>query len=167
MNRQLSRILASIVTAALLSLPLAAWAQPKITMNIKAEKEVTVKQKGKNVTKMIPVKGVNPGEVVTYTITYKNEGTEEAKDVVIQDPIPEGCSYLSETAEGKGSDITYSIDKGKTFNKPTVLTYQSTNASGKSEKRVATPDEYTNIRLVVNTVPVGGSGKVSFKVRVK
>lgn len=163
----MKKIIRAVVVTALLMVPALAFAAPKITMQVKASKEVTVKQNGKNVTKMMPVKGVNPGDVITYTITYKNEGNELAKDVVINDPIPEGCIYLAETAEGKGADITYSIDKGKTYNKPTILTYEAATPGGKSEKRVATPDDYTHIRWVVDSVPAGGSGKVSFKVKVK
>lgn len=159
-------IRAAVVTAMIMA-PVLAFAAPKITMQIKATKEVTVKQNGKNVTKMMPVKGVSPGDVITYTISYKNEGDELAKDVVINDPIPAGSSYLAETAEGKGADITYSIDKGKTYNKPTILSYEAATPGGKSEKRVATPDDYTHIRWVVESVPAGGSGKVSFKVKVK
>ena len=150
----------------MLMLPTLCLAAPKITMQVKAEKEVTVKQNGKTVVKRMTAKSISPGEIVTYRITYKNEGDEPAKDVVINDPIPQGCVYIAETAEGEGADITYSIDKGKTYSKPTILTYESVGASGKKEKKVASAGEYTNIRWVIKSVPAGASGSVSFKVKV-
>ena len=95
-----------------------------------------------------------------------NSGTEAAKDVVISDPIPAGTSYIPGSASEAG-DLTFSIDKGKSFKKPTLLTYELKGGAGKMEKKVATPEEYTDIRWTVPQVPAGGKGSVSFKVKVK
>jgi hypothetical protein len=39
--------------------------------------------------------------------------------------------------------------------------------NGKTEKRSASPEDYTHIRWTVNTIPAGGSGSVGFQVRMK
>ena len=162
-----SRIKAVAVTALMLvALPLAAWAQPKVEIGVKAEKEVTVSAKGKQVKKRIAAKGIQPGEELIYTLSYHNSGTETAKDVVISDPIPTGTAYLPGSASDIG-EVTFSIDKGKTSNKPTLLTYELRGSDGKTQKRVATPDDYTDIRWTIPSIPAGGKGSVTFRVKVK
>lgn len=156
----------TVAAVMLVAMPLAAWAQPKVEISIKAEKEVTVTAKGKQVKRKIAAKGVQPGEEIIYTLNYSNSGTEGAKDVVISDPIPEGTAYLPGSASEAG-EVSFSIDKGKNFRKPTLLTYEVKGNDGKVLKKVATPDDYTDIRWTIPSIPAGGKGSVSFKVRVK
>lgn len=162
-----SRIKAVTVAAFMLvALPLSAWAQPKVEISVKAEKEVTVSAKGKQVKKRIAAKGVQPGEELIYTLSYLNTGSEVAKDVVISDPIPAGTAYLPGSASELG-EVAFSIDKGKSFKKPTLLTYEVKAGDGKVQKRVASPEDYTDIRWTIPSVPAGGKGSVSFRVKVK
>ncbi|MBJ6748908.1 DUF11 domain-containing protein [Geomonas anaerohicana] len=159
-------LVAATVALALTSMPLAVWAQPKVTIAIKAEKEVNVTAKGKQVKKRVAAKGVQPGEEIIYTLSYVNSGTEAAKDVVISDPIPTGTAYIPGSASD-ADDLTFSIDKGKSFKKPTLLTYELKGSGGKMEKKVAAPEEYTDIRWTIPQIPAGGKGSVNFKVKVK
>jgi len=152
--------------AALLLFPLAAFAQPKVSISIKAEKEIAVTAGGKQIKKKIEAKKFQPGEEIIYTLSYSNSGSEAAKDVIISDPIPEGTAYLPGSASESG-DLTFSIDHGKTFKKPTLLTYEIKDKAGKMEKKVATAEEYTDIRWTIATVNAGSKGSVSFKVKVK
>lgn len=156
-----------LVAIGLMLLPAISLAAPKVTMHVKAEKEVSVKKDGKETVQWVNAASISSGEVITYTVIYKNEGDEEATDVVIDDPIPTGTVYLPDSATGKGSDISFSIDKGKTYKKPSLLTYEVTAAGGKVEKRSASPDDYTHIRWVVKRIPQGQEGKLSFKVKVR
>ncbi|WP_224984283.1 DUF11 domain-containing protein [Geomonas agri] len=159
-------LIAATIALAVAAMPLAAWAQPKVSISIKAEKEVNVTAKGKQVKKRIAAKGVQPGDEIIYTLNYMNSGTEAAKDVVISDPIPAGTAYIPGSASDT-ADLTFSIDKGKSFKKPTLLTYELKGSTGKMEKKVAAPEEYTDIRWTIPQVPAGGKGSVSFKVKVK
>jgi len=156
----------TVAAIVLLSLPQAAWAQPKVAITIKAEKEVTVAIQGKQVKKKIAAKGVQPGDEIIYTLSYVNSGTEAATDVVISDPIPAGTAYLPGSASEEG-ELTFSIDKGKSYKKPTLLTYEMKAGDGKMQKRVATPEDYSDIRWVIASIPAGGKGAVHFRVKVK
>ena len=158
--------LAGFVLAAIVALPLAAWGQPKIAITIKAQKEVTVTVQGKHVKKLISAKGVHPGEEIVYTLSYVNSGTEAAKDVVISDPIPAGTAFIPGSASETG-DLAFSIDNGRSYKKPTLLTYELKGGDGKTVKKVATPEDYTDIRWTIPTVAAGGRGSVNFKVKVK
>jgi uncharacterized repeat protein (TIGR01451 family) len=151
---------------ALLALPLVAWAAPQVSIDITAEKEIVVIENGAQVKKIVEAKDIFPGEVITYTLAYRNSGDEAATNVVVVDPIPDGTSYLPGSAS-EDSEVTFSIDQGQSFKKPSLLTYEVTTPEGKKEKRVASPEEYTHIRWTVPTVAPGAQGSVNFKVKVK
>jgi len=163
--RTKSRI-AGFILAAIVALPLAAWGQPNVAITIKAQKEVSVTVNGKQVKKKIAAKGVQPGDEIIYTLAYVNSGTEAAKDVVISDPIPAGTIFIPGSASEVG-DLTFSIDKGKSYKRATLLTYEIKANDGSMQKRVASPDDYTDIRWTINLIPAGGKGSVNFKVKVK
>ena len=156
----------TIVLAGLL-LPVTVFAKPLVSVSIKAEKEQTVVVKGEKVTKRVTAANVDPGDVIFYTLNFVNSGDEAATSAVIDDPIPKGTVYLSGSAFGKYMEITFSIDGGKTFKKPSLLTYEVKLSNGKTEKRSASPEEYTHIRWTVSAIPARGSGSVGFQVRMK
>lgn len=166
MNRANRSITMTIAASALLMLPLTAWAQPKVGISIKAEKEVVVTANKKQLRKRIEAKKFLPGEEIIYTMTYINSGTEAARDVVISDPIPSGTTYIPGSASDT-DDLTFSIDHGKMFKKPALLTSEIKSKTGGSERKTASAEEYTDIRWTIQTVPAGGQGSVSFKVKVK
>ena len=60
-----------------------------------------------------------------------------------------------------------SIDGGKTYKKPSLLTYQVDRGDGTLENRVASPEQYTNIQWVLEIVPAGSSRSVGFRALVK
>jgi uncharacterized repeat protein (TIGR01451 family) len=152
--------------AAALLLPAAALAAPKVELAITAEVVVTVEEEGKQVVKHIPAVDILPGETIIYTVSFANTGDEAATNVVIEDPIPEGTAYLPGSATEVG-EVTFSIDGGKTFKRPSLLTYEITQPNGSKEKKVASPEEYTHLRWQIPQIPAGAKGEVNFKVIVK
>jgi len=156
----------TIVLAGLL-FPLMVFASPLVSVSMKAEKEVSVGTKGEKVTKRVAATNVDPGDVIFYTLHFVNSGDEAANSAVLDDPIPKGTVYLPGSAFGKDAEITFSIDNGNTFKKPSLLTYEVKMPNGKTEKRSASPEEYTHIRWTVRVIPAGGSGSVGFQVRMK
>lgn len=151
------------VTLSILLFPLAAFAE--LTLNIKAEKEISVVKNGKSELKRVRSKSFEPGDHLFYTISYKNTGTEVVTNAIIDDPVPKNTSYVQDSASGANADITFSIDNGKSYKKPLMLSYELKGKSG--EVRQAKPEEYTNIRWTISKVSPGGSGFVEFRVRVK
>ena len=115
----------------------------------------------------MPLTQINSGDIVIYTINYVNTGDEAATNAYLDDPIPKGTVYIPGSAFGDNADIIFSIDGGKTFKKPSMLTYEVKLPNGKAEKKVASPEQYTNIRWTISTIPARGNGQVGFKVKVK
>ena len=142
--------------------------KPELMLTLSAQKEVTVPgEDGKPKTEWQEVQSTSPGDELKYTIRYENKGEAEARDAKIVDPVPQNTSYISGTAEGESAEITFSLD-GKTFGPPPLLKYRVKQADGTEVEYVATPEMYTHIQWKLNkAVPPGGTGSVSFKVKVQ
>ncbi|WP_455201727.1 hypothetical protein [Kaarinaea lacus] len=148
-------------------IPAVATAQPKITVNMKAEKEVVEVISGKKVTKRVAAKSTDPGQKLIFTLQYKNNGNEKATNVKVDNPIPDNTVYIVGSGIGKNSKMLFSIDGGKTYKQPSLLTYEETSTNGKKVKKQASPEQYTHVRWVISEVPPGKEGTVGFQVRTK
>jgi uncharacterized repeat protein (TIGR01451 family) len=148
-------------------MPAAVLAQPKISVSMTAEKEVIEVINGKQVTKRVAAKAADPGEKLIFTLQYKNEGNEKATNVKVDNPIPENTVYVVGSGIGKNSNMLFSIDGGKTYKQPSLLTYEETLPDGKKVKKQASPEQYTHVRWVINEVLPGKDGTVGFQVRMK
>jgi len=144
-----------------------AWAKPEMIISITTAKEVKETKNGITTTKLVTTKSAASGEILHYTLTYLNKGDETAINAEIVDPIPAGTVYIADSATGKGAEIEFSADGGKAFAHPVKVSHEYRLSSGKVEKRVATPDDYTHIRWTIKQVPAGAGGAVSFNVKVK
>lgn len=161
------QVIKAALTLTVILTATVALAKPQVTIAIQTEKEVTTLQNGQKTTKRVAATNAAPGEILFYTLTYANAGNESATSAVVDNPIPTGTVYLPGSATGQGADISFSIDGGKTFKKPSLLTYEVKLPSGKLDQRVASPEEYTHVRWTITTIPAGGNGKLGFQVKVK
>jgi uncharacterized repeat protein (TIGR01451 family) len=162
----LHKILVASVLLAGLSLPAAALAQPEITLEITVQKEVVVVENGVETITLEPTDVTVPGDTLEYTLTYRNVGDEKATNVVLNNPIPGGCTYVPGSATKEKAELDFSID-GQAYKKPALLTYEVTLPNGTRETRVASPEEYTHIRWRVSEVLPNEVSSVSFKVKIK
>ncbi|TPW09577.1 MAG: hypothetical protein FD129_2158, partial [bacterium] len=92
-----------------------------------------------------------PGEVMVYTVTYRNLGNASITDVKIFDAIPFNTQYVA--LSRTGSNWRFSTDNGATY--------------GSNETEPGTPTSATNIRWDIGTLAAGATGTVSFKVTIK
>ncbi|MFN2366544.1 MAG: hypothetical protein ABR523_08815 [Desulfurivibrionaceae bacterium] len=159
------KFLLTIVAAALL-FPAVALAAPQVELDVTVEKEVSVVENGEQVVKRVPAAEAAPGETVIFTIAYANIGDEAATDVVVNNPISEGTIYEPGSATETG-EVTFSIDGGETYKRASLLTYEVANQDGTTEKRTASPEQYTHIRWQLPEIPAGENGEVSFRVEVQ
>jgi uncharacterized repeat protein (TIGR01451 family) len=121
------------------------------------EQEV-IDAKGVKTVKRVPADKVVPGTEVIWTVTAENTCKQASENVTINNPVPQHMALVANTAQGTGSDVTYSLD-GKTFAKPEQLTVQENGAS-----RKARATEYKHIRWVFNTpLAAGATATASFR----
>ena len=158
------------LTTAITLLGITTFAQAAAQVTIKTiiERQEVVTVDGEQQARFVPTESSVPGDTLRFSILYTNIGDEAATGVVLDNPVPNGAIYLAETATSNGVDeLLFSIDGGTTYKKPTLLTYAITLADGQIETRVASPDKYTHIRWLVNNIPPGGTGQVSYKALVQ
>ncbi|WP_456419132.1 hypothetical protein [Thermovibrio sp.] len=124
-------------------------------------KEVVTQKEKKEEIVPLP-KEVYPGDVIEYRIKASNVSNEDLKNVVIRAKIPEGTTYVSNSASGTPE---FSIDKGKTFSKEPVK--YTVFVNGKKVIKVATPDMYTNIRWKIPVLKPGEDRVFKYRVQVK
>jgi len=155
MNRA---ILAFLIVVAL-AIPASAISDNPISLTIKTEKEITITENGIERTERVPAENIEPGQTLFFTLTYHNNGTVTATNVVFDDPIPEFTSYVENTAYGKSSTITFSVDNGTTFDALAKLKKQGLQDSAQAE-------DVTHIRWRVESIPPQGKGNLGFQVKV-
>ena len=165
LNLQLStlfNLIASVLLASTLSL--SAYAAGTVEFSNKAEVDVTTIKDGKKEIKRMPAKKVAPDGEVIYTTTFKNTIDKTISNIVITNPVPANMLYTNGSAVGNNTDITYSVDGGKTYANAEKLTV--TGKDGKA--RPAQADDFSHIRWVYKgDLATGKSSDVGFKARVK
>jgi hypothetical protein len=128
-------------------------ADPRLSIKAIAEVEATALNGGRETVKLAHADRVVPGDQVIYTLEIRNKGAMSLPPPRVDYPIPEHMRYLDDTAAGPGADITYSIDGGRSFDRPENL--QVTSPDG--QKRAATAADYTHIRWQLKNILKGKS----------
>ena len=153
------------ISASLLLAVFSSQLMAQIEVTTVAETEVTeTDAQGNKTVKRTAATSVVPGTEVIYTITAKNTGTEPASNIVVNNPVPENTVYVDGSAFGADTEITFSVDGGKSYGKAAELTVN--DAAGKS--RAAKAEDYTHVRwtLQVELQP-GQQADVWYRARVK
>lgn len=116
-----------------------------------------------NVRKMVPVTKVKKGTTLTYVNQVANRSNLTKKQIVIDNPIPYGSTYIQGTSSCEGvCEMLYSIDGGTTFKKSEALfvVYGT-------KKRVPMASEYTHIKFIFSKLAPYEKVRMAFKARVK
>ena len=159
-------MLLEILLSALIA-PAFAVADPNIQLDMQVAKEVIIEENGLEVTRWVDAQEVLPGEKLKYTVRYVNLGDEPATQVRIENPIPELSVYVTDSAAGEGTTIVFSADGGAQYSSPEQVTYEVAVFGGGKDRRPATTERFTNIRWLIEQVPPGSTGEVSFQVLVQ
>jgi len=158
----------SLIFSIIMLMPAAGWAQQK-GISVKSLAEVEIAQtnaQGEKIVKRSEAakSSVGPGDTVIFTSVYTNTGKQSAADVVISNPVPEHMFYLDQTAEGSGTRIEFSANRGKTFGAQNAVTVKG--ADGIVRKALA--KEYTHIRwTLLAPLASGATGTVSYRAKVE
>jgi uncharacterized repeat protein (TIGR01451 family) len=149
----------------LLGATLATAAKPgplRVTQVAETE-TVVVAPDGSKQTKLVPATLVAPGGEVIYTVKFENVGAQAASDLVVTNPVPEHTRLQPGGAGGPGTEVTFSVDGGRSFGAPGTLVVQSADG-----ERAATPDDYTHVRFrLLNPLPPGQVAFARFRTVVK
>jgi uncharacterized repeat protein (TIGR01451 family) len=125
---------------------------------------IEVDSSGNKVVKLVDAKKVLPGDVIVYKNSIENNSQKPAKNMVLNNPVPEHMEYVANSAKcSDGCKILYSVDSGNSFAESSKLMVKIGN-----KKRLALPKEYTNVRWILTTALNPNSmTDVSFKAKLK
>lgn len=163
----MSRMFVSVGLVALLagiSLPgLAATnGSIKVASIAQIEKEV-VGADGKKHIERIPADKAVPGTAVLFSNTFENIGTRDAGNIVINNPVPANTEYQAGSAYGADTEITFSVDGGKSYAAPEKLKVKTEQG-----EQMAKPAAYTHIRWSYKKqLAPGATGEVGFRAVIK
>ena len=129
-----------------------------------AQVEQSSQSQGRETTKLIPADRVVSGDTVIYTLEVRNTAAASLRRPVVTYAIPAHMTYMPESAVGPGTEVTYSIDAGRSFDTPANLRVQEPGG----HLRAAAAADYTHIRWQLKNALKGNSvAFVRFRARMK
>ncbi|TAE55932.1 MAG: DUF11 domain-containing protein [Nostocales cyanobacterium] len=109
---------------------------------------------------------VQPGDVVRYTLIAENQSDRQIKNLVLNGPVPRGTVLVLQSVQAPdNTQISYSIDGGKSFAANPTITVKLPN--GKSETKPAPATAYTHIRVQVPSVSAKSTVKATYQTQVQ
>ncbi len=147
------------------SLPvISQLTQPAVAKTATAPKPIVLKLvQSKKVAekkgfKLVPITKAFPGDVIVYSIAANNISTKPINKLVINQKIRPGTSYvLSSATPVKGTNLTFSIDGGKTYTAAPIIA-----------KKPAPATSYTNVRWAfVGSIAPKSQSALSYEVTVR
>lgn len=107
-----------------------------------------------------------PGDVIEYRLTFTNHTEGAVSSVVLNDPIPEGLTFVPGSVTASREDVTvdYSIDGGVSWSDQPLV---EVTVGEQVETRPAPAESYTHVRwTVTGAVTPGAEVLARFQVRV-
>jgi uncharacterized repeat protein (TIGR01451 family) len=139
-------------------------ASDPISIKAIAEVEQSSQVHGRETTKLIPADRVVSGDTVIYTLEVRNTAPTSILRPVVTYAVPEHMTYTPDSAVGPGTEVTYSVDAGRSFDAPENLRIQEPGG----ELRAAKAADYTHIRWQLkNALKANSIAFVRFRARVK
>lgn len=152
-----------IVVGVIIGLNCPAAPDP-ISIKVIAEVEQSSQVNGREATKLIPAERVVSGDIVFYTLEVRNTAPTTVQRPVVTYAVPTHMTYTPDSAVGPGTEVTYSVDDGHSFDAPENLRIQEPGG----QARAATAADYTHIRWQLKNALKGNSvAFVRFRARVK
>jgi len=133
-----------------------------LTKAVFEEKLVWDNMRG-NIRKMLLVERVYKGATLVYVNQIINQSQKTRKQVVIDNPIPYGTTYIKGSSRCEGvCEMLYSIDGGTTFKKSEELfvVYGA-------KRRAPMASEYTHIKFIFSKLAPYAKIRMAFKAEVK
>lgn len=124
---------------------------PLVKIEMTAEREISVTQNGRPARHRTTTTQIAPGESLFYILDVRNIGKGPAMNVVVDNPMPDGAVYVSNSAKGKSDKTIVSTDGGTSFIE---------------EHNGLLPETVTNIRWEIARMPPGGRRRLEFEVKV-
>ena len=156
----LPRAFGFLIALALVSTPSLAHAAGAIAVISEMFVETITVEAGKTKTVLVKQDSGPPGTKLVFAHRYRHTSKAPVANFGMTNPIPAGIDY----AGTDDASASVSVDGGKIWGALVALKLRGPNAS----LRAARFDDVTHVRWALKApVPVGGSGRLSFRGTVK
>jgi uncharacterized repeat protein (TIGR01451 family) len=156
--------LIAALAALTMAAPVASMAQERpvsLSSDVKLVRVVRDAEQGNAArTELVEPESVVPGDMLAFSVSYRNGGGEAVTDFVIVNPVPANVQLSDESAAA--SEV--SIDGGKSWGMLAALTVADGEAG---VERPATPNDVTHLRWKIALLTPGQSGTASFRATVR
>jgi uncharacterized repeat protein (TIGR01451 family) len=164
---RISRVLQAAILVSLFSVYAVAAQATEGAVSVKSEAFVQVEVKGEDgkvrLERKPPVKAI-PGTVVEFVNTYTNISKKPVNGIVVNNPVPAHTEYQAGSAYGSDTEITFSVDGGKTFATAENLKIKAADGA----EQIAKPSTYTHIHWVYKKpLAVSQAAEVGFRAMIK
>jgi uncharacterized repeat protein (TIGR01451 family) len=149
-----SHLIRIALTAMLLVVPALA----QVTAEMSASKVVVEAQKEMKVS----ASQAKPGDVIEYSVVYRNRDASMARNVMATMPVPKGMEFLPQTATP--ADVMASLDGSHFAAVP--LMRKVKKADGSEVEEMVPFSEYRFLRWSLGELPAKGSKSVSARMRI-
>lgn len=157
-------LIASIAAAAAAAAADGQTSASPLAIRAIAEVESRRVENGREVPKLLPADRLGSGDWIVYTLEVRNTAPAAIPPPTVTYPVPEHVSYVADSAVGPATEVTYSVDGGRSFDAPENLKVQDPGG----ERRPAVAADYTHIRWQMKNGLKGNSvAFVRFRARVK
>jgi len=109
-----------IVVFSLISPLLFAAAEVEISSRALVEEEVLNADGSKEMVRS-EVEQIDSGRELIFELTVTNKGDEQATNLKIDNPVPEGTVYVTSPAGGEGTEFTVSHNGDEYFSEPDFM----------------------------------------------
>ncbi|HEY2145775.1 MAG TPA: hypothetical protein VGH12_06880 [Steroidobacteraceae bacterium] len=113
-----------------------------LAVKVIAEVELKITEQGRGTTRLAPADRVVPGDRLIYTLEVRNMAATTLPSPTVTNPVPAHMRYVADSAVGPGTEVSYSVDDGRSFDTPENLQVKGPNG----EVRAAEAGDYTHIR---------------------
>jgi uncharacterized repeat protein (TIGR01451 family) len=125
---------------------------PRLAVRLIAEVVTKSSSDGRERPKLVDADEVVPGDEVIYTLEIRNTSAIALPPPTVDYPVPDHMRYVENSAIGAGADVRFSVDGGRTFDRPDKLKLE-----GAHGERPATAADYTHIRWQLKHILKGNS----------
>ncbi len=158
-----------LIFASLMCLPLFGMSTGHADAPVQGTMQAFIVEIDDNKESLKAATDVEPNQLVEYQLTYVNKGASNIDGLSVVGPVPEGTTYVSDTANADvAALLLVSIDGGKTFESEPVVRVE-TRSTGEVVEKVIPPSEYTHIKWKAESAikSDGGTQFYTYRVRVK
>jgi len=107
-----------------------------------------------------PEAGPSPADQLIVSVRFTNASAHVVDSIRITSGVPADMQYVQNSASAPGSEVLFSVDRGRTFGRPDELTLAAADGSA----RLAEPAEYTHVRWILHApLDAGATGVARFR----